>query len=82
MALHTAYVRSIILYHFTSLVAAKIVTKEEVDKLENMQIRKILKYTNQIRTKFLHNVTSWYERSSSSIIESIIQKVENKLHPE
>ncbi len=44
--MHTAYVRSLLIYHMTSLVAAGFMTAEAVDKFEVQLKRKILKYAN------------------------------------
>ncbi len=81
VAIFTAYVRSLIIYHMTSLVATKLMTPEDVLMFETLLKRKLLGISNDIPSLFVEHVTDWWGRDTKQVVKSLADKVLSIIDP-
>jgi hypothetical protein len=72
--LFTSYVRSLMIYYFTSLLAARLVTCKEIQDYENYLKRRILGLPNDIKSSAINNVTGWYDKTTIDIIVNLSKR--------
>ncbi len=68
VAIFTAYARSLIIYHFTSLVAAGLITSSEVQKWETYIKKIAMGISFDITHAFVQNITDWWGRNTSQVV--------------
>ncbi len=81
IAIFTAYLRSLIIYYFTSMVTAGFAFREDVVKYEAKIKRKFLGLPADLTSQLIQNVSQWYDRNTDSIIAELANKVEAKINP-
>ena len=71
IALHTAYLRSLLVYFMTSLKIVGLIDEEYINKYEDYLKRKLLKLPNDVKSVVVRNTTSWYNRPTLDTINML-----------
>lgn len=79
-SVYTSYIRSLLVYYITPMVATAIMKKEEIAKLEGHIKRKILGFPNDIRTSVLNSITNTYKESTTDLISRLADTVQLKVN--
>jgi hypothetical protein len=79
-ALQNAFINSLIIYHFTPLFGANLISEQEIDRYETYLKRTLLRIPNDIKSNSIDNVTSWSKMPISSTINRIYSKLVLKEH--
>ena len=69
--LFTAFVRSLLIYHFTPLVSAGFMCLEEVHNYEVFLLRKVLGLPHDVKSTIIRNVYDNYKRDTKEIIGNL-----------
>ena len=66
----TAFLRSHIMYQFTSLLATGLTSKDDINKFELYMKRKHIGAPNDIKSQVIDNLTNWHKKKISNICEA------------
>lgn len=78
-SLFTAFVRSLIIYHFTPLLAAGIIDVSDIEHFEMFLLRKMLGLPNDVKSAVIKSVNDHYLRETKEVILDLSQKILRKI---
>ena len=69
--IHSAFYRSLIIYHFAPLLGAGVVSKQDILKYETNLMRKQLLLPNDIKSEVIFNIGSFFITSAADVTSRV-----------